>query len=686
MFDKDIIKTIFDEDGVIKKINPKYKKRPSQIEVTELMYEALNRRVNMISQCSTGTGKSIAYLSASMQYLIENPGEKVLIVTSGISLQEQLIKKDLPCMIKVFDSLYPDKNVKNFFNYTVLKGISNYICKDKYELLCSVDDITMRDQLKHLKDFMESNPSGDLERVDFNLNGEIRKLITTESDLCAGKHCKFDKDCYVNSQKKKAKSSNIVVTNYHMLMASLLSGSSIFEDVSIIIFDEAHEAVNVVRSYSAKEVSSSTVRYISRRLSELKGKSGSICNSLDSLNLEEIAAKSDLFFATIHHIYKAELGKMPKLIERQDQFPNPNDLKMSIEQVVKALDTVLAKARYLGLDECEKGIIEESSQLKQGEFEKRKQGIIDLSNSIKKTCLNLVDMISNVNEILSDNNKVLWIENGINDQLKIGLKSIDISSIFSSYFLENNNIVVVLTSATLSVDNNFDYIKMQLGFSNNINKDKDLIEYIGETPFDLKSQELWYLPESALPGNHKEFDKNMIIQIADILRQSNGGALCLFTSIKNLNLAAKELPVYIKDQAIFTQHDMSKSNIIEKFRLDINSNLLASKSFYTGVDVPGESLRVVIIDKLPFANSADPVQQVLSKRPNAFYKYSLPEMIIDLKQIVGRGVRSESCRAVICILDGRIETARYKGTIFNSLKYSKTSTRSLDDIKAFLGN
>lgn len=687
MNQQSIIEDIFKEDGMLKKKNPFYKKRPSQIEAAKHILKGLNEQKHVIFQGPTGLGKSAAYTSGVMQYLVDNPRKRVLIVTSGLSLQEQLLHKDVPFMISVFDELYPQKRIKDFFRYTVLKGMNNYICKNKYEILSPmIDDGT----LGKLETFLEETLTGDLAEITFKLDTKIKDLITTDREGCIGNRCRHKKECFVNIQKEKSKKCNIIITNYHMLFASLYAGSSLFDDVDVIIFDEAHEIVDTIRDHSERYINSNTVSFILKTLNELKKKDRFYCEGLQKLNIDDIKIKSDLFFNEIRKMYKTELEIKARLIESQSDLPDSEELGIALSRVITELVKVINKTQNnlvsKDVQQSIKGIVQESEVTNEELIENKKNEIIEVATSLKKICTEMIDLISNVDIILSDDNKVLWIENERNNVIKIGLKDIDVSGIFSSYFLEENGITCILTSATLSVDNNFNYIKEQLGFNKPKNKNKEVIEYIGETSFDLSKQELWYLPENAIPGNHPDFEDRMLSQIADILKASNGGALCLFTSMKSLKIASEKLPLYLCDQTILNQFDMSKTKILEVFKENVDSNLLATKSFFTGVDVSGESLRVLILDKLPFTSPGDPIQQVLNKRPGAFFKYSLPEMIILLRQAVGRGIRSVDDKCVICILDNRISTARYKGIIFNSFKYKKKSTRNLEDIKKFLGS
>ena len=682
----DIIDIIFEEDGILKKKNPLYKKRPSQVEASKCIFNSINEKKHVIFSGPCGTGKSFANIFGSVPHLIDNPDDKIVIVTSSISLQEQLFNKDIPFAIDVFKSIYPNKNINKIIRPAVLKGMSNFVCNARYESYRSFESFYDEKQLKPLELFMNSTKTGDLSDIDFSLSNSIRSEITTDSDNCNSKYCEHEKTCYPNLHKDRARNSNLIVTNYHMLFSSYLAGSSIFSDASIMIFDECHEIESILREFEAKQVTSNTVGYILRKLSELRNKDKYICSPIEKIYSEKLVEVSDRFFEDIKLKYSNELTKSPKVLSSQSELPDSSELTVHLKKIITVMNRIIALTSGNPVEGGEQEFLDIIKESMEGTAENEvsdKREIKDLAKSLKKTCWQMIDMIANVDKLLEDENKVLWVEEDKED-MKIGLKDIDVSSAFREYFLESDSVSCILSSATITVNDNFDYIKRTLGFDSIVNPNKKVVEFSASSPFDLTNQELWYLPSNALPGNHPKFDDEMIPQIAELIKASNGGALCLFTSMKNLNKCKEELPKYLDGHTVLAQGDLSKKKVLEVFRDDFNSSLLATKSFFTGVDIQGNSLRVVIIDKLPFASPADPVQQKLNKRNGAFFNYSLPQMIVELKQAVGRGIRSVDDKCVICILDNRIATARYKNIIFNSMKYKKTSTRDIKDVEKFI--
>lgn len=674
------IKDIFSEEGVFSKKNPFYKKRESQVEAACLLEEVLRNKGHFILNGPCGFGKSLTFSTAALKNMIENGDGKIVIVTSNISLQEQLYYKDIPFVIDALGDLY-GKEIKERFRPTLFKGINNFLCLNKYEESFRKNKLTNTTVIKNLNKFMDENESGDLGEADFIIPDDVKRLITTTSDECKGKDCPNKVECYNNRHKDIARGSNIIVTNYHMLFASYLVGSSVFLGTDLIVFDEAHEIEKILREFEASYVSSNAVKYIERRISEIAklGEGGEITEKLEKFDIDRLKENSRYFFEQLENICDESKKGPCIVIESQKDLPNPENFKISLLRLAKLLDKLV---------DCEIG---KPSNGEQQSITKEDAEDVDIKRrdlkkkikSLRKTCYKITAMISEVDEILEDENKVLWFEKE-NDSIRIGLKDVDVSSKFRNYFLEDDDLSCVLTSATISVDGKFDYIKGILGLDSIENPNKEVYGYLGRSPFNLDTQQLWYVPKTAVPGNKSEFADEFVAQIGEIVEATNGGVLCLFTSMSNLSKCKRELPKYVEGKTILSQNDAGRRKILNMFKEDVNSVLLATKSFFTGVDIPGESLRCVVIDKLPFESPNDPVQQKLKKRPGAFYKYMLPSMIIMVQQAVGRGIRTIDDRSIIAILDERILSASYSGAILGSFDYKKLLTRDVNDLENFL--
>ena len=681
------IKEIFKEDGILKKKNKNYKKRISQIQAAILLEKSLKDKNHFILEGPCGFGKSIAYLIPSIKNLIENDYDgRIILVTSNISLQEQLFDKDLPFVIETFNELYPNKKVDKTIVPAVLKGIGNFLCMDKLEDedFFSKETLTNKGEMERVWKYYQQTEDGDLTKSDFLLSSEMRKLTTVDSVECKSNFCAYKDKCFYTIHRKKAQVAKIVVTNYHMLFSCMNVNSNVFNDASVIIFDEVHEAEDILREFDASHVSIGTVEYIEKKIKEIENKLGRKNEILGLENTEKLSNYAKEFFKGIEERYEKTIYLRAKIIDSQKDLPDSENLVFMLNDAVRRLKKVKINIEQVLDIEGQNQSDDVAKEDSDGDSYK---SALLVTKSLITTIENMVEMIYRVDDILQDKNIVMWveIEKGV---VVLGKKSIDVSKTFKKYFLETDEDerekTCILTSATISVDGNFEYLKNNLGLSK-IDSNK-VVEFMGKSPFDLSSQELWYLPKDAVAGNDERFEENMANQIERVIKACDGGVLCLFTSNKNLSKCKSQLLRKNIPHKLFAQGDMSRSKLTQLFKEDYNSSLLATKSFFAGIDIPGQSLRCIVIDKLPFTSPGDPVNQKLKMRPNYFGRYMLPQMIITLKQAVGRGVRSVNDKCVICILDERLSTATYKNKVLSSFKYKKSATRNLDKVRIFIEN
>src|SRR5699024_2168803 len=441
---------------------------------------------------------------------------------------------------------------------------------------------------------------------DFILSNEMRKLTTVDSVECKSNFCPYKDKCFYTLHRKKAQQAKVVVTNYHMLFSCINANSSVFNDASLIVFDEAHEAEDILREFNASHVSIGTVEYIEKKIKEIENKLGRKNEILGLENTEKLSNYAKEIFKGIEERYEKTIYLRAKIIDSQKDLPNNENLvfmlndtirrlkkvKINIEQILDIegqnqnnddtpqedlgnddVKSALAVTKTLittienmvemiyRVDDIlqDKNIVNKTirrlKKIKNNieqiiDIERQNQNKDDtpqeeLGNddvksdlAVTKTLIttieNMVEMIYRVDDILQDKNIVMWveIEKGV---VVLGKKNIDVSQTFKRYFLEKEDDgackTCILTSATISVDGNFEYLKNNLGF-NLIDKDK-VVEFMGKSPFNLTNQELWYLPKDALPGNDENFEKTMTNQIEKIIKATGGGVLCLFTSNRN---------------------------------------------------------------------------------------------------------------------------------------------------------
>lgn len=659
------IDEIFAEDGPIKQLKPDYKSREPQIQMASRIHRGLQEPSNIVIEGETGSGKSFAYLMPICNEIAQNPNKKVVIATSGISLQEQLMYKDVPFAISVIENIYPD--IRGEIKYALLKGRQNFLCNYKADNvgLLDMNEAMLSPELKGLKKFAKKTKTGDFSELEFVPDYEtLRQVACTDKGECLGSNCEFAQECYYNKAKRKLMESNIIITNYHMLFSDINSGGRILPEYDIIVLDEAHETANIYREFDSKSCSLGAIQSIRNKASQAKNENKAVEQRLDIEIFQDYIKAFEILSAAILSKYPSL--ESPQIITDIEQIPK-GALAGLKEASSKVCNTALS---LLDMFDC---IDEDSS-----EEALRCKGILQ---SLDSMCSDMHSFISDLDTLIDDENNAVWIES-VNGTASINIKKVDTGSSIYNNLLSRPHLTSIFTSATITVAGSFDYIKKQVGIDLS---PKNCITYIGQSPFNLTEQQLWYLPDNAINGNDREFSKYAPTQIMDIIDQTRGGALCLFTSVKAMRDTADILKRYKgREYTIMVQGDAPRTKLIERFRDDKNSILLGTKSFFTGVDIQGDSLRCVIIDKFPFPQPTDPVQQKLMERDNSFYKYSIPEMIISLKQAVGRGVRSVDDKCVIAILDGRMSTAKYKARVNNSFGYKKTGTRDISKIGEFL--
>ena len=679
-------------DEIMKIANPNYVKRPSQIEAAKLISGALHAQDHFILEGTCGFGKTYAYLVPCIDYIIANGREpRLVLVTNGISLQEQLYYNDVPAILKLFKAVRPEADV----SVTLLKGRSNYVCTHKVAEIHNTMGVVIgldpmvRKLVKEYKDegVIKNADISSFDSVpDFNLHKEIACMDPEE---CNGEDCGFYGVCGYQMSRRKALISNIVVTNYHMLFTSHMIGGALLGNYDIIVFDEAHDTQNVFRDFLEKKVSIRTFEGIQRKFSEMLKKDSDIGHIVNKESIKHCLVGVEYYF---EHVKKS-LFMNPekadsKLMKADIPLCNYPEAEREMEN---ALHYMLGIA----------GTIVDYYDEQGGE--KRHKNYYVAEGLFKR--ISEIELVTlRYKEVLANDNLAMWVSNDPYNFVKqehqgvrgvsIHVKPVSVADEMYKGYLQQMSKSCIFTSATISVNGGFEYLKENIGLKllEDTNKEaleteqKGIGEFIGQSPFDLSEQELWYLPEDAVDGNAKNFKDIIPGQIIEIIKASGGGALCLFTSYISMNNAYKaalDEPLGVR---VLRQGDMPKIKLLEAFKKDKDACLFATRSFFQGVDVPGDSLRVLIVDKLPFPSPADPIMiklQELHGR-STFKKIFIPEMIITLKQAVGRGVRSINDKCVVAVLDGRLATANYKGAVFKSFPYEKRGTRSLSEVSEFL--
>jgi len=643
----------FGQNGLLSQHLDGYEERPSQVKYAKAVDKAIRQERNLIIEAGTGTGKSFSYLVPA----IANRGEcRTVVATANIALQEQLVKKDLPFLEKVLPVN---------FTFGLAKGRNNYLCKNQLDHKSKQKEMFDNDPIeKTIKEWAAKTKTGDKIELAVEPPADTWRQYSVTANECI--KCSYAKEgeCYAENAKAELASKDIIVCNYHLLCANTRLKIDTGKDLvlpsfNVLICDEGHRFADIGRGFFGWEISEHVIQRLCREILGLvkHAEKGNQDSKLDEIKafVDGLRKAADKFFKRLEQFHGIERGG--KRIHKKNAF--------KIDSMVRNLEGVGDGFIYL------KTMV--------GEVYKKQTDIDNAKAKCqkeKKRCFELIDELRDANE-LEDTESVYYTDHvGRSKLIKIVKRRIEVGDILWQYLFEPLRSTIV-TSATLDSGDNFAYMRKELGL-------KSAEKMMVASPFNFQKQCLFVLPREASNPQDKEFGNKIGPVIQKVIQESDGRTLCLFTSYRNLNLAKEYLLAKNNGYNIFCQGDLPRTMLVEKFREDINSVLLGTESFWSGVDVPGEALSCVVIDKLPFRSPGDPVWDELCDRSeNWFWELSLPAAIIQFKQGAGRLIRRASDRGVIVVLDERLVTKRYGDTFIDSLPGMNRS-RLLNHVGDFL--
>ncbi len=638
--DRPTIKDIFGPGGLLKQCMPQgYEHRRSQLEMAEILEKAFQKRQHAIVEAGTGTGKTLAYLIPAIR-----SGKRIVISTATKSLQEQLFSKDIPFLQKHFA---PNLKV------AVMKGRSNFLCRSKVHfmegqpVLKGMDEV---DWFSQIADWEKLTATGDRAELNFLPDdADLWHRLDARREACTGQKCPEFNNCFVTLMHQRAADADIVIVNHHLFFADLAlrqdDFGSILPEYDAVIFDEAHEIEDVAGDYFGRQTSN-------YRFEELARDAENVLRMMKEgpPSLLRRASRIRERARTFFEAFPPREGRSPfELAERQHFLEQNHEAYDGLLQALKAFETEIAALPNKP---------EEFINLARRSFELRKETEFLMESS--------------------EHNYVYWMDRR-NKGVFLAATPIDVSGILREHLFERFD-TVVLTSATLAVGGRFDFLKQRLGVP-------AALEKVLPTEFDYKNQALLYIPNRMPDVRDPSFSAKAAEEITRMLEITQGRAFCLFTSYSQMkDVYARVLQTV--DFPLLLQGTSPRPALLEKFRNTPNAVLFATASFWQGVDVPGDQLSCVIVDKLPFAVPSDPivaarVKTLQEEGRNAFSEYQVPEAVLALKQGFGRLIRARTDRGVLAILDNRIERMQY-GKIFIASLPAYSITRDIQEVERFM--
>ncbi len=646
------IDKIFGPDGVFAKKLKGYEFRQGQVEMTFAIKKALEEQKHLIVEAGTGTGKTLAYLIPAISFA-KKTGQRVVISTGTKNLQEQLMQKDIPLLRQILP-----RDLQ--FKASYMKGRANYACLHrihKAESQPVLDGMDQLDQFRQISDWITETSTGDrAELTSLPENLSFWPRINAKSDVCIGQKCPEFESCFVTRMRIAADEAEIVIVNHHLFFADLnVRGNQfgrVIPDYGAVIFDEAHLIEDIAADYFGFQVSNFQIDELARDSDTLDISDAAASRDI-SKTATQIIGLSDQFWMRFSQFRQD--GRYPILADLFAETGRDGEkLPTSLGSAYQALDNVLNKLETL--------VDTFSDKLPEAE---------SLVRRTRQTRFDL-DFIASQTE----RNYVYWLERR-GKGMFLRASPIDVSEVLKEKLFDRAD-SCILTSATLASSGKFDFIRGRLGIEGA--KSDGMI---APAPFDYEKQALIYMPRAMPDPRSPEFTQVAAGEIIKILKLTHGRAFVLSTSNSSMN-ALYELVSSRINYPCFVQGEVSKAGLLEKFRKTPNAVLFATSSFWQGVDVRGDQLSCVIIDKLPFAVPTDPVVAARSrfideKGGSSFFEYSVPQAIISLKQGIGRLIRSTTDKGVIALLDPRLRTKGYGRDFLVSLPRIRI-TADLKDI------
>jgi len=636
----------FSPGGMLAHSSLTYEHRRGQYEMARAVENALEEKRHLIVEAGTGTGKTLAYLLPALR-IAQQRQQRIIISTGTKNLQEQLFFKDVPFLESLLGPL----------RVCYMKGRNNYLCRHKLYALRDqpiLNGLEEIDQYHTIAEWEKTTETGD--RAEISTLPEASALwhkLDARTDACLGQSCPSFNNCFITQMRRKALESDIVIVNHHLFFADLslrqqagAPDAGVLPEAAAVIFDEAHELEEVASSYFGVGLSNHRFDELARDIDLLLRAKQVHAVSVNT-SVHTLQERARMFFAALP-VQANPLGRMP-FNNREEFLESSGDAYMAVLNGLQRLDGELEQIN--GVEE-----------------------ITGLRNRVADIRAHLKFLVES-----TDRNTVFWIERRAAGGVKAAARRdaatayhthlqatpIDVSELLANSLFEKFS-SVVLTSATLTVQGGFDHIRKRLGLT-----DTAARTLVVPSHFDYSRQALLYLPPQMPDPRDADFLDHAAERMRRVLTITQGRAFCLFTSYAQMRELYERLLVELPFPLLL-QGTAPRKALLEEFRATPNAILFGTSSFWQGVDVQGEQLSCVIIDRLPFAVPSDPVVQARMNAIEAeggrpFFEYQVPQAVITLKQGFGRLIRSIHDRGVLMLLDPRIERQKYGRVFLESL-------------------
>ena len=634
------LERIFGTEGPFARALPAYRLRPQQLAMAQAVAHTIDEGGQLVAEAGTGTGKTFAYLVPALL-----SGGKVIVSTGTKTLQDQLFNRDLPF---VRDALRLPLTV------ALLKGRANYVCHHHLARTRAEDRLASRNDVRHLRrieSFARTSARGDkAELADVPDNAPIWSQVTSTRENCLGGECPHYADCFVMKARKDALAADVVVINHHLFLADVVLKDEGLADLlprcNTVILDEAHQLPETATLFFGEEVTAGQLAELARD-AEVAG----LQAARDYAPLPEAARALALAVRRV----RLAAGEAPGKQTQPEMLRRP-DFAAALDMLAAALATLASELER---------------QAERGE---------ELAQCARRAA----DAAARLSRWRThdDPGWIRWLDVTAHGW-QLHASPLSVAEIFARQ-VEDSARSWIFTSATLAVNGDFALYRRELGLA-------AAATGCWDSPFDYERQALLYVPRGLPAPNSLEHTEAVVSAALPVIAASGARAFLLFTTLRALEHARAAIAVALArarlDYPLLVQGEGSRSELLSRFRVLGNAVLLGSQSFWEGVDVPGDALSLVVIDKLPFAPPDDPLlaarlAHIERQGGNAFLDYQLPAAVLSLKQGAGRLIRSESDRGVLMICDHRLADKPYGRRMLSALPPMRR-TRELDDVLRF---